>query len=84
MDMTEVILEQVRFWRDAGMAPRDILSAMGRRTNQNTIVRWGDVITRMEQFYVEDIGRQQAEQIAAEGYENAHTEQYQTIITLDG
>ena len=81
--MTEIILEQVRFWRNAGMDPRDILTAMGRRTHQNTIVRWGDVITRMERFYVEDIGRQQAEQIAAEGYENAHTEQTKTIIKSD-
>lgn len=85
MDMTEVILEQVRFWRDAGNTPHQILESMGDRHGYRTNITWGDVITRMEQFYLQDSLIAQADRIASEGYENAHTEQYNdTIITSDG
>jgi hypothetical protein len=57
---------------------------MGNRHSYRTNITWGNVITRMERFYLEDSLIAQADRIASEGYENAHTEQYETIITLDG
>ena len=85
--MTEVILEQVRFWRDAGNTPHQILESMGQRHSPKATITWGHVITRMERFYLEEVKISQdaieAERLASEGYENAHTEQYNTIITSD-